>query len=135
MSHTATGRRTAAPAVVTALRVLSVLTVVAIVWQFVTAGSLVAGGPGGESAEGLHAAGAIVLHVVSGLSMVAAALVWRGGAALWPLIVAALVFVLSFLQAYLGSHGPINVHVPGAMVLTVGAVLVAAWSFTGAVRR
>jgi hypothetical protein len=134
MSHTATGRRTAAPAVVTALRVLSVLTVVVIVWQFVTAGSLVGGGSGGEAAEGAHGAGAIVLHVVSGLTMVAAALVWRGGAALWPLVVAALVFALSFLQAYLGSYGPISVHVPGAMVLTVGAVLVAAWSFTGGVR-
>lgn len=130
MSHTATGRRAAAPAVVTALRVLSVLTVVAIVWQFVTAGSLVEGSQAAEA----HGTGAIVLHVVSGLTMVAAALVWRAGAALWPMVVAALVFVLSFLQAYLGSYGPISVHVPGAMVLTVGAVLVAAWSFTGGVR-
>ena len=130
MSHTATGRRTAAPAVVTALRVLSVLTVVVIVWQFVTAGPLVEG----SQAADAHGTGAIVLHVVSGLTTVAAALAWRGGAALSLLVVAALVFALSFLQAYLGSNGPISVHVPGAMVLTVGAVLVAAWSFAG-VRR
>jgi hypothetical protein len=29
-----------------------------------------------------------------------------------------------------GSNGPLAVHIPGAMVLTVGAVLVAAWAFT-----
>jgi len=133
MSHTATGRRAAAaPAIVTALRVLAVLTVVVIVWQFVTAGPLVEHTQAYETAEGLHGTGAVVLHVVSGLTMIAAALRWRSGAALWPTIVAALVFVLSFLQAYLGSYGPISVHVPGAMVLTIGAVLVAAWSFTRA---
>lgn len=133
MTHTATRRSTAAPAV-TALRVLAVLTAVVLAWQFVTAGSLV--GPGeAEGAEALHATGAIVLHVVSGLTMIAAALVWRAGAALWPVIVAALVFVLSFVQAYLGEGATLWIHVPGAMVLTLGAVLVAAWSFTGAAAR
>ena len=130
MSHTATGRRAAVPAVVTALRVLSVLTVLVLLWQFVTAGPLVEG----SQAADVHATGAIVLHVVSGLTMVAAALVWRAGATLWPLVVAALVFALSFLQAYLGSYGPISAHVPVAMILTIGAVLVAAWSFTRGVR-
>ncbi|PVZ09958.1 hypothetical protein [Actinomycetospora cinnamomea] len=129
MTHTATRRPTAAPAVVTALRVLSVLTVVALLFQFLTAGGLV-GQSGGGGALAAHATGAIVLHVLSGLTMVAAALAWRGGAALWPLVVAALVFALSFLQAYVGSYGPLLVHIPGAMVLTVGSVLVAAWSFT-----
>lgn len=133
MTHTATRRSTAAPAV-TALRVLAVLTAVVLAWQFVTAGSLV--GPGeAEGAEALHATGAIVLHVVSGLTTIAAALVWRAGAALWPVIVAALVFVLSFVQAYLGEGATLWIHVPGAMVLTLGAVLVAAWSFTGAAAR
>ncbi|GAA4774594.1 hypothetical protein GCM10023200_03850 [Actinomycetospora chlora] len=127
MSHTAT-TRTAAPAL-TALRVLAVLTVVVLAWQFVTAGSLV-GPAGSEDAEDLHATGAIVLHVVSGLAMIAAALVWRGGAALWPVVVAALVFVLSFVQAYFGGGATLWIHVPGALVLTVGAVLVAAWSFS-----
>lgn len=129
MTHTATGRAAVAPAVVTALRVLSVLTVVVLLFQFATAGGFV-GQQGGGGAESAHGTGSIVLHVVSGLTMVAAALVWRGGAALWPLIVSALVFVLSFVQAYAGSYGPMLVHIPGAMVLTVGAVLVAAWSST-----
>ncbi|GAA4881946.1 hypothetical protein [Actinomycetospora straminea] len=129
MTHTVTGRTRTAPAVLTALRVLAVLTVVVLAWQFLTAGSLV--GPGGaEGAEALHATGAIVLHVVSGLTMIAAALVRRGGAASRPMIVAALVFVLSFVQAYFGEGATLWIHVPGAMVLTVGAVLVAAWAFT-----
>ncbi|MHC1562968.1 hypothetical protein ACR9E3_28750 [Actinomycetospora sp. C-140] len=133
MTHTATARPTSAPAV-TALRVLSVLTVVVLLWQFVTAGSLL-GPQGSEAAEGLHATGAIVLHVVSGLAMIAAALVWRGGAALWPTVVAALVFVLSFVQAYFGSGATLAVHVPGAMILTLGATLLAVWSFTGGALR
>ena len=133
MTHTATGRQTAAPAV-TALRVLSVLTVLVLLWQFVTAGGFV-GQRDAESIEALHATGAIALHVVSGLAMIAAALVWRSGSVVWPTVVAALVFVLSFVQAYVGSHGPILVHVPGAMILTVGAVVLAAWSFTGGAVR
>ena len=132
MTHTATGRATAA-STVTALRVLAVLTVVVLAWQFVTAGSLV--GPGGaEGAEDLHATGAIVLHVVSGLTMIAAALVWRAGAALWPAVVAAVVFVLSFVQAYFGSGATLAIDVPGAMILTIGAVVVAAWSFVPSAR-
>jgi hypothetical protein len=129
MTHTAAGRRTAVPAALVALRVLALLTVAVLLWQFVTAGGFV-GTPGAEGAVELHATGAVVLHVVSGLTTVAAAVLWRAGAAAWPVAVAALVFVLSFVQAYVGSHGPLLVHVPGAMVLTTGAVLVAAWSFT-----
>ncbi|MEJ2863152.1 hypothetical protein [Actinomycetospora flava] len=128
MSHTATGRAGAAPAVLTALRVTATLTVLALLWQFLTAGGFVEQ-RGGEAAEGLHATGAIVLHVVAGLTVVAAAVLWRAGAALWPTVLAAVVFVLTFVQAYVGSHGPLSVHIPGAMVLTIGAVVVAAWSF------
>ncbi|MEJ2888559.1 hypothetical protein [Actinomycetospora aeridis] len=133
MSHTATARPAAAPALVTTLRVTAVLTVLVLLFQFLTAGGFV-GQPGGEGAEELHATGAIVLHVVSGLTMIAAALLWRAGAALWPTVVAAVVFVLTFVQAYVGSHGPLLVHIPGAMVLTVGAVLVAVWSFAPTAR-
>ena len=133
MAHTAHGStdRTSAPALLLALRATSVLTVLVIASQFVTAGPLVQQTPAAETAEGIHATGAIVLHVVSGLSMLAVAALWRAaGTVLWPTVVAALVFALSFAQAYLGSHGPIAVHVPGALVLTIGAVVVAAFSFS-----
>lgn len=42
------------------------------------------------------------------------------------MILAALVFALSFVQAYVGSHGQLAVHIPGAMILTLGSVLVSA---------
>src|SRR3954452_8562473 len=112
MAHTSE----AAPAsrttsLVTALRVTAALTVVVLAWQFVTAGRLVRPSGAGPALD-LHSAGAIALHVVPGLSMIAAAMVWRAGAALWPTVVAALVFVLSFVQACLGDDETIYLHVP-----------------------
>ena len=50
-------------------------------------------------------------------------------------MLAVVVFVLSFVQAYYGDHTNLKIHVPGAMVLTVGIVWITAWSFTRAVRR
>lgn len=127
MAHTTDAGPTSGTAV-TALRVTAGLTVLTIVWQFVTAGQLFA--PGADDVEGLHAAGALVLHVVAALATIAAVLVWRAGAALWPAVVAGLVFVLSFVQAQFGARSTLYVHVPGAMILTVGAVWVLAWSLT-----
>jgi hypothetical protein len=114
----------------TALRVLSVLTVLSLAWQFVTAGELFPdGGP-----EELHAGGAVALHVLSGLTAVVAVLGWRRGAPLWVAVVAGLVFVLSFVQAALGGHDTLWAHVPGAFVLTIGAVAVATWALIRANR-
>ncbi|HEY2220680.1 hypothetical protein [Actinomycetospora sp.] len=111
----------------TAVRVLAVLTVVNLLWQYVTAGQLFPrGGP-----EDLHSAGAIVLHVLSGFTALAALAYWRlRGAPLWPGVLAAVVFVLSFVQAWFGDRSTLYIHVPGAMILTIGAVWVAAWSFS-----
>ena len=115
----------------TALRVLSVLTVLSLAWQFVTAGQLFPdGGP-----EELHAGGAVVLHVLSGLTALAAGLAWRRGAPLWVAVVAGLVFVLSFVQAALGGYDTLWAHVPGALVLTIGAVAVATWALVRAARH
>jgi hypothetical protein len=130
-TETAPATRTTDP-LLTAVRVLAVLTVVNLFWQFVTAGQLFPrGGP-----EELHSTGAIVLHVLSGLTAIAALANWRlRGAPLWPGVLAAVVFVLSFVQAWYGGRSTLYVHVPGAMILTVGAVWVAAWSFSrGALR-
>src|ERR1700712_3251372 len=120
--------RTSDP-LLTAVRVLAVLTVVNLLWQYVTAGQLFPrGGP-----EELHSAGAVVLHVLSGLTALAALAYWRlRGAPLWPGVLAAVVFVLSFVQAYYGDRSTLYIHVPGAMILTIGAVWVAAWSLTRA---
>jgi len=111
----------------TALRVLATLSVLCIVLQGVTAGALLSPGGGGL---GLHAAGAIVLHVLTGLTVVAAFLLRRAaGGAWWPVVLAGVVFVLTFLQALAGDNGNLVVHVPLALLLLVGAVWVAAWSF------
>src|SRR5436305_13879271 len=102
----------------TAVRVLAVLTVVNLAWQFVTAGQLFPrGGP-----EELHSAGAIVLHVLSGLTAIAALAYWRlRGAPLWPGVLAAVVVVLSFVQASVGGRSTLHLHVPGPMILARGA--------------
>jgi hypothetical protein len=138
MAHTTDtvpARRTSDP-ILTTFRVFAALTVVSLLWQFVTAGELVTRGSTlAESFEGLHAAGAIVLHVLSGVAMIAGFALWRlRGAALWPAVTALVVFVLTFVQAYFGGGRTLYIHVPGAMILTIGAVAVAVWTFLPAAR-
>lgn len=119
-----------APATLRALRVTAVLTVASLAWQFVTAGQLF-GDDGGP--VGLHAGGAIVLHVLSGLTAIAALLhLRRSRGPAWPSVLAAVVFALTFLQAADGGLETLWVHVPGAMVLTGGTVWLAAWSMSSA---
>jgi hypothetical protein len=111
------------------LRVGAVLTTVSLAFQFVTAGQLFPrGGP-----EELHSAGAVVLHLLSGLTALAAVLLWRRGSApTWFAALATVVFVLTFVQAATGGRDTLWIHVPGAMVLTVGAVWVAVRAFSRA---
>jgi hypothetical protein len=111
-----------------------VLTVLELLWQFATAGQMV--GPlHPRGAHELHSAGAIVLHVLTGLLTIAAVAYWRGrGAPLWPAVLAAVVFVLTFVQAYLGDDDTLYLHVPGALILTLGSVWLLAWSFTPGAR-
>ncbi|MBW0101132.1 hypothetical protein [Pseudonocardia sp. KRD291] len=129
MTHSATPvvRTSRAVTVLRTLQVASALSVLNLAWQFVTAGELFPGG----GPEELHAVGAITLHVVTGVVALAAVAWFRPfGGSLWPAVVAVLVFAASFVQAAYGARDSLGVHVPGAMVLTVGAVWVAAWSFT-----
>jgi hypothetical protein len=124
-----TATRTAPSGLVTALRVTSVLAALIIVVQGVTAGEILARNP---SAEMVHSLGAYATHVFCGIAAIAAFLVVRAtGARWWPVVLAVVVFVVGFVQAALGSGGVMAVHVPLAMVLLVGAVWLAAWSFTG----
>ena len=110
-----------------AVRAGAVLSVVVLVWQFVTAGQLLAQHDGARDG---HAAGAIVLHVVGLLLVVATALHARAGGARWPVVVSAAVLVAGFVQAALGDAGKMGAHVPGSLVLTAGTVWVTAWAFT-----
>ena len=103
----------------------AVLSVLVLFWQFLSAGRILVG----EDAVGGHGAGAIALHVTTGLLLVATVLHGRRTRVWWPAALAAAVFVLTFVQAALGSSGSITTHVPLALVITVGTVWLAAWSF------
>ncbi|NMO88532.1 hypothetical protein [Actinomycetospora sp. TBRC 11914] len=134
MTDLAARPRAATTPALRAVQALAVLTVLELAWQFATAGEMV-GRSHSRGAHELHSAGAIVLHVLTGLLTIAAVAYWRGrGAPLWPAVLAAVVFVLTFVQAYLGDDETLYLHVPGALVLTVGSVWVLAWSFTPGAR-
>jgi len=115
-----------------ALQVGAVLTLLSIGFQYVTAGQLFPrGGP-----EELHSGGAVVLHVLSGLTAIAAVLLWRrAGGSVRIAVLAVVVFVATFVQAATGGRDHLAVHVPGAMVLTFGAAWLAVWVFSPASRR
>lgn len=128
MTETTTGARRSASSTTSlrALQILTVLSVLTLCWQFITAGQLFPrGGP-----LDLHAAGAIVLHLLTGLTALAA--FWHRrttGGPTWPTVLAAVVFVLSFVQAYYGDRGTLEVHIPGALVLTIATVWLTSWTF------
>jgi len=124
-AHAATD--TDRPGALRALRVASTAAVVIIVLQGVTAGEILSRS---RVAVSLHFAGAFAVHAFTALTAVAAFVVMRQRrTSSWPTVVAAAVFVLGFVQAALGEAGILAVHVPLAMLLLVGAVLVMAWSF------
>lgn len=120
-SSTSTTTDSATPVTpwVRAFQAFAALALLTVLFQFVTAGQLLPqGGP-----AGLHGGGAIVLHVFTGLAALTAVLLRRrhqtgtGVAAL-----AVLVFLATFVQAALGGYDSLAVHIPGAMLLTVGVV-------------
>ena len=107
------------------LRFAALASLVALLWQFVTAGQLVSG----KDLTVLHAIGAGALHVTTGLTLVAAFLHWRRTRAdQHVLVCAAVVFALTFVQAAFGGAGNLAAHVPGALVVTVGVVWLAIWA-------
>ena len=115
----------AAPSTVRPVQAMAALSLLVLLWQFVSAGRIMVR----EDATGGHGTGAIALHVTTGLLLLATALHARRTRVWWPAALAAAVFVLTFVQAALGSSGSIATHVPLALVLTVGTVWLAAWSF------
>ncbi|RFU22422.1 hypothetical protein D0Z06_06165 [Geodermatophilus marinus] len=107
------------------MQAAAVLSVLVLGWQFLTAGRLL----GGADVLTGHGAGAVALHVSTGLLLVAAALHGRATRTWWPAAVSAAVFALTFVQAAIGSAGDMTVHVPLALLLAVGIVWVTAWAF------
>jgi hypothetical protein len=105
----------------------AVLSLLGLLWQFATAGRILSHAHATE----IHGAGAIALHITTGLLVVATLLHARAGGARWPVVVAVLVFACTFVQAALGDAGIMSAHVPGALVITVGTVWLTAWAFRG----
>lgn len=122
-----TAATTAGSGVLQALRVVSTASVLFIVLQGLSAGAILSRS---RMAISLHFGGAIVVHVLTGLTAVAAFLLMRQRQTpRWPTAVAAAVFVVGFAQAAIGEAGILAVHVPLAMLLLIGAVMVMGWSF------
>ncbi len=129
---TPTSSNTSTSGLVRAFQAFAALAVLSVLFQFITAGQLFPeGGP-----VGAHAAGAVVLHVVSGLAAVFAVLAWRrsqvspGLAAL-----AVVVFGYSFVQAAIGGRSSLWIHVPGAMAMAAGVVWLLIASLRPTARR
>ena len=123
---------TAHAGILWSLRLIVTINVVLFVLQGLTGGEYLAGE---EGAMTLHGAFAISIHVVTGLQALAAASLWRiYRAPLWPALLSAIAFAVSFGQAALGSSGSLNAHFPLAMVLLVCVVLVLAWAWARPIR-
>ena len=108
-----------------AVQAAAVLSVLVLLWQFASAGRLLSQDGGMDA----HGAGAIALHVVGALLVVATLLHARAGGERWPVVLSVAVLVAGFVQAALGDAGNMTAHVPGALVLTVGTVWITAWAF------
>ncbi|MFD3686663.1 hypothetical protein ACFWTE_17785 [Nocardiopsis sp. NPDC058631] len=126
---------TAAPPLLWVIRVAALLHLAAILWEGATAGQLVTFN---TAALPLHYYGAFGVHVAAGLLLVAAAVYWyRSGAGrgrpLMLLLVGLVAFLIGFPQAAVGTYGPIQAHVPLALVLTGAATWTAvlAWRRSG----
>lgn len=131
-SATIVPRTTAHAGILWSLRVIVAVNVALFVLQGFTGGEYLVGD---EAAMQLHGVFAISIHVATGIQTLAAALLWRiSGAPLWPALLSAIAFAVSFGQASLGSDGALNAHVPLAIVLLVIVVLVLAWAWARPIR-
>lgn len=115
-----------------ALRALAVLSTLGVLYQGATAGRVLVEG---DTVLEWHGGGAIALHVLTGLLTIAAFWYRRtSGGPLWPTILSGVVFVATLVEAWFG-HGPtLWIHVPLAIVLTIGTVWVTAWAFARSAR-
>jgi hypothetical protein len=130
---TSTPTGSAATTLVRALQVTAALSVLTVVWQGATAGELLSGHP---AALLYHGAGAIILHVFTAAAAVATYLIRRRmQAPLWPTVLAVAVFVCTIIQAAVGDAGVLSLHVPMALMLTLGSAVLLAWSFLWAPDR
>jgi hypothetical protein len=112
---------------VKALRAATLLAVLAILWQGATAGGILMHT---STSLDLHEAGAIAVHVLTGVAALAAFVFWRTAhsSLVFP-VVGAMVFVASFVQAALGDDETMWAHVPGALLLMLGSAALLVWAW------
>jgi hypothetical protein len=112
---------------VTALRVATLLAVLAILWQGATAGGILMHA---SRSLALHEAGAIAVHVLTAATALAAIAFWRTahGSPRFA-VLAVVVFVASFVQASLGDDETMWAHVPGALLLMLGSAALLVWAW------
>ena len=123
---------TAHAGIVWLLRLILTINVALFVLQGFTGGEYFVGE---EEAITLHGAFAVAIHIATGIQTLAAAWLWRiYRAPLWPVLLSAIAFAVSFGQAALGSSGTLNAHLPLALVLLVLVVLVLAWAWARPIR-
>ncbi|CAM3925261.1 hypothetical protein GCM10009799_49920 [Nocardiopsis rhodophaea] len=109
------------------LRVTVLLHAALLVVEFASAGRILIED---HSALPVHGVGAIAVHAAGGLQILAAVLYWRpGNGPLWPAVASVAAFAAGFVQAYFGSHGILELHVPGAMLLVILVTWILAWSW------
>jgi hypothetical protein len=115
---------TAAPAT-RVVQTGAVLSALALLFQFATAGQLLSG----SDVLSAHGAGAVGLHVATGVLLAGTVLHARATGVRWPAVVAAVTFLATFVQAALGSAAVMSAHVPGALAVTGGVVWLVVWAF------
>lgn len=127
MTHVRPVDRRLAVGIRVTIRACATLAVVGIFAQGVSAGEILGGFP---EAIGWHAAGAIAVQVLTAITALAAWTWWRAArGAVWPPVMASVEFVASVVQARFGAGVTLTVHVPLALLLMIGACLVAAWAW------
>jgi len=127
MTHVRPVDRRLAVGIQVTIRACATLAVVGIFAQGLSAGEILGGFP---DAVGWHAAGAVVVQVLTAVTAAAAFAWWRlARGARWPVLMAAVVCVASVAQARFGAGVTLTVHVPLALLLMIGACLVAAWAW------
>lgn len=123
MDPNTTAERTGVSPWLLLLRIAVGASLAALLWEFVTAGQLITFN---MDALPLHYGGAFAVHATTGVQLLAALLVWRlpgtgsrGGPRHDRLVavVSLLAFAVGFPQAALGTYGPLQAHVPLAMLL------------------
>ena len=115
------------------LRIGAVTSLAALLWEFVTAGQLITYN---MDFLPLHYGGAFAVHAATGLLALAALVVWLRARTqgtrspeLTLLVVSLGAFVTGFPQAATGTYGPLQLHVPLALLLASLTVWAAVLAF------